>query len=413
MIIHRGANEIGGNCVELISSTTRIFIDIGKPLDDRAVQLPNDVENCNGILISHAHADHYGLIDKVTPGIPLYCSSLTEQLIQASRIFSSKTLLNNQFIPFENWKEFQIGDFVITPYLTDHSAPDSFAFLIQDHESTLFYSGDFRGTGRKSVLFSNLLKKSFPKIDVLLMEGSTLGCQSRECPDEKSVEEKMIEVLKNESGPCFLLCSSQNLDRMVSAFRAALQSNRILVLDIYTAWILNILSSISSNIPIIQWEKIKVLSNGYTAAKHYGVIKKHVEYFKSFCHELYDPENKITMDEIKSNPEKYLIKTNYVDYLLKKLQPLHSSVIYSMWNGYLKKEHNPKGYMRYEAFKNDPSINFIQVHTSGHASVKHLKQLSEALKPQRLIPIHTEHKEEYADHFKNVHILPEGEVLSL
>ena len=30
--IHRGANEIGGSCVEICSAATRIIIDIGMPL---------------------------------------------------------------------------------------------------------------------------------------------------------------------------------------------------------------------------------------------------------------------------------------------------------------------------------------------------------------------------------------------
>lgn len=413
MIIHRGANEIGGSCVELISSTSRIFIDIGQPLDNRTVTLPDNIEKCDGILISHPHADHYGLMDLVSSKVPLYCSSLTEHLIQASRIFTGKLPSTNKFIHFTKWEKFHIGDFTITPYLMDHSSADSFAFLIENQGKTLFYSGDFRATGRKSVLFKNILKNPFPKIDALLMEGSSLGRGIDECPDEQAVENKMIEILKDESGLCFLLCSSQNLDRLVSAFRAAIQSDRIFVVDIYTAWILKLFSTISSHIPVIQWKKVKVLSKGYTAGKHYEVIKKHPEYFGSFGRELYHADNMITMDETSIHPEKYLIKTNYVAYLIKKLQAVHSSVIYSMWNGYLTKEHNPKGYKRYDVLKQAPGINFVYAHTSGHASLNDLKLLAEAIKPRMLIPIHTEHKKAYPKLFKNVHVLSDEQEIDL
>ncbi|EKD26288.1 MAG: hypothetical protein ACD_79C01283G0009 [uncultured bacterium] len=412
MIIHRGSHEIGGSCVELKGSSTRIFVDIGQPLDNRKVNLPDDIENCDGILISHPHADHYGLIGMIPDEVLLYCSSLTEKLIQASGIFSNKPALTNKFIHFTKWEKFQIGEFTITPYLMDHSSADSFAFLIQDNESALFYSGDLRATGRKSVLFKNILKTSFPEIDVLILEGSTMGFEPKEFPDEASVEMKMIEIMKNESGPCFLLCSSQNLDRLVSAFKAAIQSDRIFVVDIYTAWILQIFSSISENIPIIQWEKVKVLSKGFTAGNHYEVIKKHPEYFTSFSREIYKAENMITMNEIENNPNRYLIKTNYTEKLIKKLNINHSSLIYSMWSGYLTKEHNPKGYLQYEALKNEPSINFVYAHTSGHAYVKDLKKLAKALNPKMLVPIHTEHSEEYPKHFDNVHFLLDGQELN-
>ena len=32
--IHRGTHEIGGNCVELATASTRIVIDVGMPLVD-------------------------------------------------------------------------------------------------------------------------------------------------------------------------------------------------------------------------------------------------------------------------------------------------------------------------------------------------------------------------------------------
>ena len=98
LIIHRGANEIGGSCVELSSSSTRIFLDLGQPLDNRKVQLPKNLKDSSGILISHAHADHYGLIDQAPPEIPMYCSQITKQLIQASRIFTGKPLLTQNSI---------------------------------------------------------------------------------------------------------------------------------------------------------------------------------------------------------------------------------------------------------------------------------------------------------------------------
>ena len=57
--IHRGAHEIGGNCVEIESQGHRIVLDIGRPLDDRSVELPDirGIESADdgllGILISH------------------------------------------------------------------------------------------------------------------------------------------------------------------------------------------------------------------------------------------------------------------------------------------------------------------------------------------------------------------------
>ena len=69
--IHRGAAEIGGNCVEVASEDgSRLLLDLGRPLSAEPaaeVALP-DVRGLAhadptllGLLISHSHLDHHGL----------------------------------------------------------------------------------------------------------------------------------------------------------------------------------------------------------------------------------------------------------------------------------------------------------------------------------------------------------------
>ena len=70
--VHRGGNEIGGNCVEVHADGASILLDLGEPLMGEVfgeAALP-DVEgltdgsnpNLQGIVISHPHLDHYGLV---------------------------------------------------------------------------------------------------------------------------------------------------------------------------------------------------------------------------------------------------------------------------------------------------------------------------------------------------------------
>ena len=70
--IHRGTQEVGGNCIEIESAGKRIVLDVGLPLDaeDSPVSLP-DVKGFHehdpsllGVVISHPHQDHYGLKEK-------------------------------------------------------------------------------------------------------------------------------------------------------------------------------------------------------------------------------------------------------------------------------------------------------------------------------------------------------------
>ena len=77
-----------------------------------------------------------------------------------------------------------------------------------------------------------------------------------------------------------------------------------------------------------------------------------------------------------------------------------------MWTGYLDE---PK----YRDLKHNPKITFHEIHTSGHAVREDLQLFAAALKPKRLIPIHTEKAEEYESMFDNVTLLCDGETLEI
>ena len=412
--IHRGTAEIGGSCVEIQSKKTRIIIDAGHPLSGAKGSLPPDIASIDAVLISHPHQDHYGLIEELPPKIPVYIGELSQELIQTSRLFTKKQLLSNSFNNFKPWKSFTIGDFKITPYLVDHSATDAYGFLIEGEDKRIFYSGDFRGHGRKQKLFKNILSSPPKSIDLLLMEGTAINRGEPEFPDEDSVEEAILKELTEHDIPCFLICSSQNIDRLVSAYKASATARRIFVVDIYTAWVLKEVSTIiSKNIPTIDWDIVRVLSKGRTAAAHYRVIKGHKQHFKGFVYELYKENNVITIDEIAKNPKNYFIKNNYIEEIADKTNCDQMTVIYSMWKGYMSKEFNPSGYKRFRDLKDSSTVNFVYAHTGGHADLEELKKYAEAIAPKVLVPIHTEHRDLYSGYFDNVHPLKDGDTFEL
>lgn len=52
------------------------------------------------------------------------------------------------------------------------------------------------------------------------------------------VEKKIVEIISTQKNISFIISSSQNIDRIVSAFKACRRTGRTLVIDIYTAWVL-------------------------------------------------------------------------------------------------------------------------------------------------------------------------------
>lgn len=224
LTIHRGTHEIGGSCVQICSDSTntRLLLDLGMPLvnadrtqfewnDHKGKSIFQLIESgiipsieglyessqspVSAVLLSHAHQDHYGFIQFVQPDIPIYMSQGTKSLAEVSNLFIEANINVDNINTFRMWKPFKVVDFKITPYLMDHSAPDATAFLIEVDQKRIFYTGDFRGHGRKGILLERLMKQPPNDIDYLIMEGSMIGREEGLYPDETSVEEALVHKM--------------------------------------------------------------------------------------------------------------------------------------------------------------------------------------------------------------------------
>lgn len=411
LTIHRGAHEIGGICIQVTSGTTSILLDIGLPLSDKSPLI--DVTNLkvDAVLVSHPHQDHFGLMGRLPHETPVYIGELGRNLIDTTSVMLSRELHRNQFRHFKAWVPFRIGEFTVTPYLMDHSAIDAYAFLIEAEGKRIFYSGDFRSHGRKGKLFENLVKHPILNIDLLLLEGTMMQRSNDLFPDENAVERKIFEVIRNQRNISFIISSSQNIDRIVSAYRACKRANKQLVIDIYTAWVLEQVRQVSENVPNMEWPEVRVYAD-------YGLDKKlkaNPEYFKDFRRRLY--RHRVKWQELLVTPSSFLFfgrmsSFRKISAFRNDMDPVN--IIYSQWLGYLDGNHTDYfGSSRIAACRDDPAINFIYAHTSGHAPVEDLQRLATALKPKQLIPIHTEKASDYCKFFENVVVLQDREEMML
>ena len=127
------------------------------------------------MLISHPHQDHYGLARHIRPEVPVYIGQDAHNILKAASRYvpNGHAFADPRFIAHR--QPVAIGPFRITPYLVDHSAFDAYALLIEAGGKRVFYSGDFRGHGRRAGMFESLVAHPPADIDVLLMEGTTIG----------------------------------------------------------------------------------------------------------------------------------------------------------------------------------------------------------------------------------------------
>ncbi len=264
--IHRGSKQIGGNCVEIESCGQRLLVDFGLPLDAEGnnIQYLPKIRGLDGldpsllgILISHPHLDHFGLLAHVSPKIPVGMGAAARRILKAAAPF----LHGGWPIPTEGWnyhsgQSFEIGPFSVTPFLVDHSAYDAYALQIESSGKRIFYTGDFRSHGRKATLFEHLTKNPPQDIDTMLLEGSSLGrlADSQQFPTEKEIENQLVQIFSNTEGLVLIHTSGQNLDRIVSIFRASRRTERKMIIDLYTAAILE--ATDNANLPQSSWSDV-------------------------------------------------------------------------------------------------------------------------------------------------------------
>ena len=400
--IHRGTEQIGGTCIEMESSGSRIVLDVGLPLDapdaDHERLLP-DVpgfrdadESLLGVVISHPHQDHFGLAKHVGPGVPVYIGEAAHNILTAAsryvpggQAFSAPRFLGHK-------KPVEIGPFKVIPYLVDHSAFDAYSLLVEAEDKRLFYSGDFRAHGRKAALFEQMIRKPPRNIDVLLMEGTTIGRTGSEegFPSEKDLEEQFAAAFRKTKGIHFVWPSVQNIDRLVTVFRAAKKTGRFLIISLYAAVVLE--ATGGDRIPQSDWDQVKV----YTPQSERVWVKENQLFNDLGRHK----RNRIFPVDLPALRERSvmlfsprMMRDWGVQGALEGAQ-----FTYSMWSGYLKEERCRR-VLRWLK-KNDVPVQTI--HTSGHASVAALKRFAEALAPRKLVPIHTFEADRYSELFDNV-----------
>ena len=405
--IHRGTHEIGGTCIEIEALGKRIVLDVGLPLESDLAEVPlppvsgftvSD-PSLLGVYISHPHLDHYGLAPKLLPETPILIGKGAQRILEAARAFIPAGVRFKNTIEIKDRTPITLGPFTLTPYLVDHSAYDAYALLVEAEGQRLFYSGDFRGHGRKGKLLDRLVSNPPKDVDVLLMEGSTLGRSGidNKYPSESDLETKFLELFQSIKGMALVWCSGQNVDRLVTVYRACRRSGRQFIADMYTASVLRAIEN--PRLPQPGWAGFRVY---LPWTQKQRIIKKELfDLAKSFAPWRIYPE-KIGTEAHKSvmlfrpSMRKDLEKANCLE---------GATLIYSLWSGYLKQEQcRPL-----IDWLDKQSIPLVHCHTSGHAPLPDLKRLANALAPRMLVPIHSFEPELFAKHFENVVVKQDGQ----
>ncbi|MBP7381864.1 MBL fold metallo-hydrolase [Myxococcota bacterium] len=395
-----GAHEIGGNCVELESGGQRLLLDLGMPLTagpDEHIPLPpvaglltGDDPTLHGIVISHGHLDHYGLLRQAHPSVPVFMGEAAARILAEAAFFMRDPVVPRPAGFLKDRTPMDIGPFRVTPYLVDHSAFDAYAMLVEADGQRLFYTGDLRAHGRKSALFDRLVKNPPENIDILLSEATNVrddAAPAAPAMTEGELENSFVEAFRATDGLALVAFSVQNIDRLVTIYKAARRSNRELVVDLYAATIAK--ATGCSSIPQPPYD-----GRGFSNYRVFLPLSQRIRVKTSqeFDRADWVRDIRVFHKELARHPERFVMM--FRGSMTGDLRAVNrlggladAKAWWSLWKGYLDE---PSG-MKLQQNLASMNVPLEVLHTSGHASVADLRRLVESINARETVFLHTEH----------------------
>lgn len=393
--IHKGINQIGGCITEIQSGDDRIMIDLGSNLpgtdekDFSPEEIKEKTTGVKAILYTHYHGDHLGHFAKAAA-----CKQyIGEGALEVSKIKFGKlqdaseknlaegraeaakkldksaemaTLLKmDTFRPNEPLK---IGNFTVTPFFCSHSAFDSYMFLIEAEGKKVLHTGDFRDHGYLGKGLNKFIPAFVGQVDALITEGTMLsrGAEHVDTEAELKVKAQRLLTRKTGSHQFFALCSSTDIDRLVTFHQACKKTNAWFVVDSYQKQVLDIFTKYAGkHSGAFAFDRVKVL----------GIEKGFFE-------------------EIKKTGFIMAVRSSQISNLKKYYRCFpDAELIYSMWRGYRDEKSAARNQDVIDIcniFSNE-AIHYI--HTSGHATPQAIRNVIEMTSPRKkIIIIHKDKK---------------------
>ena len=367
LCIHRGTHQIGGIAAEISTASTRILIDMGDELslDPNFVSAPLNIPgvtdgngHCDAVLFTHYHGDHTGQMLRIRPEIPIYAGALAKDIM---RLSAERGGQKNEALcrrietiqAFSPGKPFLIGDIQITPFCIDHSACDSYLFLIEADGKRVLYTGDFRLHGVRGKTMDKILDRRIGKVDAIITEGTTVSRTDGKTATEWELQARVRNYLQQYKY-VFVLCATTNLDRIFALARAV-PRGKYCICDDYQKMLVE------------------------TVSKHWSGISSFYEMPKLLSFKHHPPARFAELGGLM-----FVRANSKFGAIICQYDPAQSILLYSMWDGYRTKPGStiPDFLALTDTWET--------LHTSGHASPEDLRHVIEKADPQLVIPMHTD-----------------------
>jgi ribonuclease J len=379
---------------------------------------PSEKRDIDAVFLTHAHADHAQYIHFLRFDIPIFCTKETKIILQCLEEIGSNTLSDyitaceafkfrkNQkgglsrvdskqedFVHERNFKlmkpeeKLEIGSLQIEMVPVDHSLPGACGYIIYTNEGNLVYTGDIRFHGSNQELSRKFVEKAKSvKPKWLICEGTRID--NHKIDSENGVKEEITRLISNCGGLTFVEHPIRDIDRMNSIFQSAKANGRNFVVPIKAAYLIEALGDLCP----FCIEDVKIL----VPRKSWGLIYKE-GYEQDLIDKDYDKwernyiyrSNSITCKELNRNPINYVVSMSLWEInQLIDIQPQNAVWIKSSCEPFSDEMELDE--LRKQNWLERYKIAKHSAHASGHAAGCEIIEMINEIKPENVIPVHTE-----------------------
>ncbi len=192
--------------------------------------LEAEKRNLRGIVITHAHEDHFGALLDLWPRlqVPVYATPFTAGLLEAKRQ-SEHGAPDIPITLYKAGESFEIGPFKIEAINVTHSIPEPVSLAITTPLGTAVHTGDWK-MDPEPALGAVIDEARFRAIGdrgvLALICDSTNAMREGESPSERQVGEGLREQIEKARGRVAITSFSSNVGRIRSIIEAARDAGR-------------------------------------------------------------------------------------------------------------------------------------------------------------------------------------------
>ncbi|SHO66181.1 ribonuclease J [Pseudoxanthobacter soli DSM 19599] len=190
-------------------------------------------ENLLGIVLTHAHEDHYGGLVDLWPrlGVPVYATAFSAAMLEA-KLDGEPGAPDIEIIEVDQGARFEIGPFDIEFVSMSHSIPEPNALVIRTPVGTVVHTGDWKidlnpGLGLPIDL-ARLAEIGKEGVRALVCD-STNATRAGRSPSERDVAASLAEIIAKAPARVAVTTFASNAARLRAVIAAAQEADREVV----------------------------------------------------------------------------------------------------------------------------------------------------------------------------------------